>query len=147
MSLVFWRAWLREPQFCCALGGKFSVRLCLSAQISFELWVGLTGGKTLEFQRVVEVLGKQFHGAPVMQAKRSEIEKPYAVRMSRGEPKDVGSGFSTRAVASNFRGSRSHETHCNSLLPCKEGTGTVRFPQCKQRVTRSIVASNYMVPT
>jgi hypothetical protein len=91
---------------------------------------------------VVEVLGKQFHWAPVMQAKRSEIEIPYAVRTGRGEPKDVGSGLSTRAVASIFRReSSSHETHCNSLLPCKEGTGTVLFPQCKQRVTCSIDAS------
>jgi hypothetical protein len=133
---------LRQPQFCCALGGKFSVRLGVSTQISLELWVCLSGGETLEFQRVVEVLGKQFHWAPVMQAKRSEIEIPYAVRTGRGEPKDVGSGLSTRAVASIFRReSSSHETHCNSLLPCKEGTGTVLFPQCKQRVTCSIDAS------
>ena len=59
----------------------------------------------------------------------------------------MGDGFSTRAVTSIFRGSRSHVTHCNLLLPCNEGTGTVLFPQCKQRVTRSILASRYMVST
>jgi hypothetical protein len=37
--------------------------------LSFGL---VTGGKTLEFQRVIEVLGKQLHWAPVMQAKTFE---------------------------------------------------------------------------
>jgi len=36
----------------------------------------------------------------------------------------------------------SQNKHFNSVRPLKLGMGTVRFPQCKQRVTQSSMATS-----
>lgn len=43
--------------------------------------------------------------------------------------------------------SLSQNTHFNSMRPSKLGTGTIRFPQCKQRITRSMVTSYVRLST
>jgi hypothetical protein len=69
--LDFWVAWWRQPQFFCTLGGKFPVRLCLSAMSALSFGLASPAARLSNFS-VIEVPGKQLHWAPVMQAKTFE---------------------------------------------------------------------------
>jgi hypothetical protein len=50
------------------------------------------------------------------------------------------SGLSAHRLAASISigSSRSQNTHFNSVRPLSLGIGTIRFPQCKQRVTGSM---------
>jgi hypothetical protein len=122
----FWR------EFCCALGGEFSVRLCLSSQISLELWIGLTGG--FKFQRVIEVLGKQFQN-------RRKSRFPTLCGWA-GASRRWGADY-LPAGSPPFSGVQGRTSRTAACFCVQRGDRTVFFPRCKQRVTRSILISAY----